>query len=119
MEMDKQKLTQLFSEALEKKCTFSLHFSQYQNIPDSERRSVTKDEAFELVSRFAEAIGITNIRNNEYQPHADDYTIDNMKFRVVCTYIPNKEEKSNAKQRKIEALEKELAELKKVEEVSA
>jgi hypothetical protein len=112
--MNKEKLVQLLSEALGKNMSINLHFSQYQYV-GKESFPVRKEEAQDLVSRFADALGTSNIKNNVGQPNADDFVIDHGKFRVACCYVPTAEEKISGKRKRIEELEKELAELKNVQ----
>jgi hypothetical protein len=114
--VNKEKLIQLFSEALDKNVSISLHYSQYQG---EDLHPVTNKEAYELVTRYAEALGNYNIHQSVRERIADDYKIDTGSFRVCCSYIPSDEEKINRKSMRIEELKKELAELENDEEVTA
>lgn len=115
--MDKEKLMQLLSEAIDKDASIRIHFSQYHS--DEESTPVTKVEAQELIGLFAEALGTINIEHKVGDPHADSFVIKEGDYRVCCSYIPSPEEKMDGKHKRIAQLEKELAELKKEEEVSA
>ena len=112
--MNKEKMVHLLSEALEKNVSISLHFSQFQG---EKRQPVTRQEAEELVTRYAEALEITDIQNETGRPYADGFTIDDKGFRVTHSYIPGTEEKIAGKRKRIEELKKELALLKEDKEV--
>jgi hypothetical protein len=113
--MNKEKLVQLFSEALEKNVAINLHFSQFQQQGDEKYHPVSKEDAQKLATRFAEAIGTSDIQHNVCQPSADDFLIDYRNFRVSCCYVPTEEEEISGKRKRIEELEKELAKLKNVQ----
>jgi hypothetical protein len=112
--MNKELLTQLFYEALEKDVSFSLHFAQYQ-FNGEDTYPVNKVDAQALVHQFAEAIGTSDVIHNVGQEYADDFVIDSNKFRICCSYVPNQEEKEAGKRKRIAELEKELEQLKSAE----
>jgi hypothetical protein len=114
--MNKEKLLRLISDAIDKKASIRIHFSQYHK--DQINVPVTNGEANEMIHLFAEALEISEIEHKVGEIHADSYLIDNDNFRIVCSYIPNLEGKEANKRKKIAELEKELAKLKSEEETA-
>lgn len=108
--MNKEKLLELISVAVDKKASISIHFSQYHK--DGDRNPVTGKEAHEMIHHFAEALSITDISHNTGQIHADDYSINTSDYFIACSYVPSEEEKEDGRRKRIEKLEKELAELR-------
>lgn len=115
--MNKEQFLQLVSKAIDEQANIRIHFSQYHN--DQVNTPVTKNEAQEMINLFAETLEISEIAHKVGEPHADSYVIDKDIFRIACSYIPSLEEKEAGKRKRIAELEKELAELKTEEEVTA
>lgn len=107
---------ELLSVAIDKEASIRLHFSQFDSVSGE---PVSREEAHALIVKFAEAFGIEEIKHNTNGRYADDYTIDSGDYRVCCSYISDGPDKEIAKQRRIERLRKELAELENEGEVLA
>lgn len=84
--MNKEKLMQLVSEALDKGATLNLFIPQYRKTEDWS--PVSKEEAFKIATDFAEAIGTNNTAHNP-----NDYTISTDGFYIACPYIPAAKER--------------------------
>jgi hypothetical protein len=92
--VNKDKLVQLLSEALDKNCSINIHFSQFHN--DGKFTPVTEQEAKETIMKFAEALGTSVIIKNDKQEYADHYLVEDRKFRICCSYIPETNEEVKA-----------------------
>lgn len=105
----------LLSEAIDKKASIRIHFSQFKSVGNP----VYQEEAHDLILQFAEALGTEKIQHNSGMQYADDYTIDVDDYRVCCSYKPSDPDRTKAKRHRIEQLRKELVELENDEEVTA
>jgi hypothetical protein len=89
--MDKEKVLQLISEAIDKGASISVHVGQYNQGQEWPWDKHTKEDAEAFINRFQEAIGGGEIRHDSNE-FADGLTVFTDKIRGVFSYFPYMQE---------------------------
>lgn len=84
--MNKEKILQLISIAMDKGAEISIHVPQFN--PNQNWEKVSKGEATELISAFNEELEAEVEHNINVEAGCEGLTIDNRKIRVHASYIP-------------------------------
>lgn len=105
--MNKQKIMELLSEAIDKKANFTIYFGQFHK---DDYTPVTGEEAFDLAHRFMDALHAPGIKQ-ETGTVAKRYVVEHECFNVGMSYIPSESEELETKRQQIEHLKRELAKL--------
>ncbi|WP_163183312.1 hypothetical protein [Neobacillus sedimentimangrovi] len=84
--MNKEKLLQLLSLAIDQGADIYIHFMQYHN--DGNNTPVSKEEAYEVAVQFMDALNTSNVKHYENQKYADSFRVKTDDVTVWCSYVP-------------------------------
>lgn len=85
--MNKEKLLELFSLAIDQGASINIHFLQYHN--DGNFTPVSKKEAYELINQFMNALNTSNVKRYENEEIANSFVVKTDDVRVCCSYVPD------------------------------
>jgi hypothetical protein len=90
MKMNKEKLMQLLSEAIDKGSYVSIHMSQFDQ-SEGKFAPVNQETANDYINRFQEAFGIDKEVTHDTNGHSHSYSFSTGEYYVACSYVPNKQ----------------------------